>query len=127
MSYKTSLSGSWWRKHRFFKLYMLREATVLPLAFLLCSLLAGVFSLQDAERFAQWQSFMGNPLIVAVHLIALLASLYHAFTFFQLFPRVMPIRLGDKTLPAQWLVAAQWLAVVVIIAIVLWVVSGGEP
>lgn len=127
MSYKTSLTGSWWRKHRFFKLYMLREATVLPLAFLLCSLLAGAFSLQDTERFAQWQSFMSNPLIVAVHLIALLASLYHAFTFFQLFPRVMPIRLGDKTLPAQWLVGAQWLAVVVIIAIVLWVVSGGGP
>lgn len=126
MSFKARLTGSWWQKHRFFKLYMLREATVLPLAFLLCSLLAGVFSLQDLERFAHWQAFMSHPLIIAVHAIALLASLYHAFTFFVLFPRVMPIRIGSKMVPAQLLVIGQWLAVIVVIAISLWLFSGGE-
>ncbi|MGX5914830.1 fumarate reductase subunit C [Aliidiomarina sp. Khilg15.8] len=125
MSYKSTLSATWWRKHGFFKGYMLREATVFPLAFLLCLLLAGVFSLQDAERFTQWQAFMSYPLVTAVHLLALSASLYHAFTFFALFPRVMPIRLGTKTLPAAVLITAQWAAVAMVTALFLWVFSGG--
>lgn len=125
MSYKPSLTGSWWRKHRFFKLYMLREATVLPLAFFICSLLAGVFSLQDPERFAHWQAFMSNPLIIAVHALALLASLYHALTFFVLFPRVMPLRIAGKSVPAVALVAGQWAAVVLVILVFLWLFMGG--
>ncbi|RUO29225.1 fumarate reductase subunit C [Aliidiomarina sedimenti] len=125
MSYKPQLTGSWWLKHRFFKAYMLREATVIPLAFLLCSLLAGAFSLQDPERFQHWQAFMSNPLVILVHTLALTTSLYHAATFFVLFPRVMPIRVGNYQLPARYLVLAQWGAVWLVVALFIWLFAFG--
>ncbi|EGN75476.1 fumarate reductase subunit C [Idiomarina sp. A28L] len=120
MSYKPTLTRTWWLKHRFFMLYMLREGTVLPLVFLLCSLSAGAFALQSVEQFASWQRFMANPWVVAIHTVALIAALYHAFTFFKLFPRVMPIRVGTKLVPPAIMVVGQWLAVVAVITVFLW-------
>ena len=49
------LKRNWWLKHRFFKLYMLREATVLPLVFFTLCLLAGMVALlQGAESWQGW-------------------------------------------------------------------------
>ncbi|MBA3988969.1 fumarate reductase subunit C [Aliidiomarina maris] len=126
MSYKPELTGRWWLKHGHFKRYMLREATVIPLVFLLCSLLAGVFSLQDVERFSQWQAYMAHPLVIIGHTVALGAALYHAATFFVLFPRVMPIRIANYTLPARLMVAGQWAAVLAVALLCLWLVTGGR-
>ncbi|MCH8493543.1 MAG: fumarate reductase subunit C [Idiomarina sp.] len=126
MSYKPELTGSWWLKHRFFMLYMLREATVLPLVFLLCSLLAGIYSLASPEQFASWQAFMARPWVLALHGLALVAALYHAFTFFQLFPRVMPIRIGARLLPPALMVAVQWAAVLAVIVLFLWLFGNSQ-
>lgn len=127
MSYKPFLTRAWWLKHRFFVLYMLREGTVLPLVFLLCSLTAGGFALQSAEHFARWQHFMATPGVIAAHGLALIAALYHAFTFFRLFPRVMPIRIGAKQVPSAIMVAAQWIAVVTVIVVFLWLFIFSGP
>ena len=40
--YQPKLSRSWWLKHNYYRLYMLREATVLPLLFFLGCLLYGL-------------------------------------------------------------------------------------
>lgn len=124
MSYKAELPRTWWLKHRFFKAYMLREATVLPLVFFACSLIAGAWSSHNAECFSTWQAFMQHPLVIALHLLALVASLFHALTFFSLFPRVMPIRLGTKVVPAWVMIAAQWAGTVTVIALFLIIFSG---
>lgn len=126
MSYQPKLTGRWWQKHEFFKRYMLREATVLPLVFLLCSLLAGVFSLHDIARFSHWQAYMAHPLVILMHTLALAASLYHAATFFVLFPRVMPIRLGTYEVPAKLIVAGQWMGVLAVVLLFLWLFTGGS-
>lgn len=125
MSYKPQLTGRWWKKHGYFKGYMLREATVLPLLFLLFSLLVGAFSLQEAVRFAHWQAYMAHPFVMSLHGLALLASLYHAATFFVLFPRVMPIRIGTRSIPDRWIVLAQWVAVAAVLALFLWLFARG--
>lgn len=125
MSYKTGLTSTWWLKHNAFKRYMLREATVLPLVFALCALLAGVWSLQNADQFAAWQQFMARPWVISLNVLAIVAGLYHAFTFFQLFPRVMPIRFGDRTVPAMVMVIGQWLAVLAVVVLMFWMFAGG--
>jgi fumarate reductase subunit C len=114
--YKQELRGNWWLKHTFFKRYMLREATVLPLVFFLSVMLVGVFSLLDSVQFEAWQRLMAHPIVIVMNILALIAAFYHAFTFFELFPRVMPIRFGDKLLPASFIVAGQWIAVVAVSA-----------
>jgi len=125
MSYRSELTRTWWLKHHAFKAYMLREATVLPLFFLLLSLAMGIYSLwQGQNQWQAWQIIMGHPVVLVVNSIALMASLYHAWTFFQLFPRVMPIRLGEKTLSPKVLIAAQWAGVASVIGLFAWLFRG---
>lgn len=125
MSYKPVLTRTWWLKHRTFKAYMLREATVLPLLFFLLTLSCGIYSLwQGPSQWQAWQTSMQHPAALIINSLALVASLYHAWTFFQLFPRVMPIRLGTKILPAKVLIAAQWAGVVAVFVLFTWLFRG---
>ncbi|WP_447894988.1 fumarate reductase subunit C [Vreelandella sp. GE22] len=118
------LKRNWWLKHRFFKLYMLREATVLPLVFFLLCLMAGMVALvQGADSWQGWVGFMGSPLVLALNLLALAASLYHAATFFVLFPRVMPLRIAGRSLPDNMIVAGQWAGVVVVALLFFWLLG----
>lgn len=125
MSYRPTLSRTWWLKNNAFKTYMLRELTSLPLLFFLLCLTIGLYSLGQGEsQWQHWQSVMQNPLVLLINAVAFAASLFHAWTFFQLFPRVMPIRLGATTVPASALVAGQWAGVVAVFALVAWLFWG---
>lgn len=120
------LKRNWWLKHRFFKFYMLREATVLPLVFFTLCLLAGMVALlQGAESWQGWIAFMGSPIVLLLNLLALAASLFHAATFFVLFPRVMPLRIAGFSLPDKAIVAGQWAGVVVIALLFFWLLGRG--
>ncbi|QJQ97185.1 fumarate reductase subunit C [Halomonas sp. PA5] len=126
MGYLPELKRNWWLKHRFFMAYMAREATVVPLVFFVLSLIAGLFSLlQGPESWQGWLQFMQHPLVMGIHLLAFAASLFHAWTFFQLFPRVMPVRLGERAIHASWMIAGQWLGVVAVLILFAWVFGGG--
>ncbi|MGO2149044.1 fumarate reductase subunit C [Halomonas sp.] len=115
------LKRNWWLKLRFFKLYMLREATVLPLVFFLLCLLAGMVALlQGPESWQRWIAFMGSPIVLLLNLLALAASLFHAATFFVLFPRVMPLRIGHYQLPDKAIVAGQWAGVLAVLLLFIW-------
>ncbi|WP_346797098.1 fumarate reductase subunit C [Halomonas sp. Bachu 37] len=126
-SYLPRLTRTWWLKHRYFKLYMAREATVLPLVFFIGCLLAGLYSLlQGTESWAGWLAFMAHPLVILLNCLALAASLFHAWTFFELFPRVMPLRVGTRTIPASFIVLGQWVGVVAVIALFAWILGSGS-
>lgn len=125
MGYKTELGRTWWLKNAAFKAYMLREATVLPLVFFILCMLCGIYALTQGEAsWNTWVAAMGNPLVLALNVLALVASLYHAATFFVLFPRVMPIRLGGKKVPDNLIVAGQWAGVAGVFALAAWIFWG---
>ncbi|MGO1246913.1 MAG: fumarate reductase subunit C [Oceanisphaera sp.] len=127
MSYRPTLSRTWWLKNNAFKAYMLREATVLPLTFFLLCLSAGLYSLGQGEsQWQSWQGLMALPPVLAINGLALLASLFHAWTFFELFPRVMPIRIGSKVLPPTLLIAGQWLGVFMMILLFGYLFGGAQ-
>jgi len=118
------LKRNWWLKHGFFKRYMLREATVVPLVFFILCLLAGVFALlQGPASWQGWVAFMGSPLVLLLNALALVASLYHAATFFVLFPRVMPLRVAGHSVPAGAIVAGQWAGVVAVAVVLFWLLG----
>lgn len=125
MSYRPTLTRTWWLKNNAFKVYMVRELTALPLLFFLLCLVMGLYSLsQGAEQWYAWLGVMQNPLVLLINALAFVASLFHAWTFFQLFPRVMPLRLGGKPLPAGALIAGQWVGVFAVFALVAWLFWG---
>ncbi len=43
-----------------------------------------------------------HPLTVAMHILALVAALYHSITWFNLTPKIMPLYIGEDRVPAIW-------------------------
>lgn len=118
--YVRPMNRTWWSKHPFYRFYMVREATVLPLIAFTLFMLCGLASLvKGPMAWVEWQHFMQNPLVIAINIVALAGSLFHAATFFSMMPQVMPIRVGGKLVSAKMIIAAQWGAVAVISLIVL--------
>lgn len=118
--YVRTMERTWWSKHPFYRFYMVREATVLPLILFTLFMLCGLASLvKGPQAWIQWQHFMQNPLVIAINIVALTGSLFHAATFFSMMPQVMPIRVKGKLLASTVIIATQWAAVVVISLIVL--------
>ncbi|MDG3084682.1 fumarate reductase subunit FrdC [Vibrio hannami] len=121
--YVREMKATWWQKSKFYRMYMLREATVLPLIFFTLFLTWGLGSLvKGPESWEAWLSFMGNPLVIIINILALLGSLFHAQTFFSMMPQVMPIRIKGKLLDKKLIVLSQWGAVAAISLIVLIIV-----
>ncbi len=82
--YHSGLSAFWWLKHRYYLLYMLREATVLPLLFFLGCLMYGLYSLSQSEQhWLGFVAFMQQGWVIALNLLAFVASLFHAKTAVQ--------------------------------------------
>ncbi|QEO40253.1 fumarate reductase subunit FrdC [Vibrio cholerae] len=121
--YVREMKRTWWKDHPFYRFYMGREATVLPLILFTLFLTVGLGSLvKGPEAWQTWLDFMANPLVIAINLVALAGSLFHAQTFFSMMPQVVPIRLGGKLVDKKIIVLAQWAAVAFISLIVLIVV-----
>jgi fumarate reductase subunit C len=121
--YVREIKRTWWKSHPFYRFYMLREATVLPLILFTLFLTFGLGALvKGPEAWQTWLAFMANPLVVAINIVALAGSLLHAQTFFSMMPQVMPLRLGGKLVDKKIIVLAQWAAVALISLIVLIVV-----
>lgn len=121
--YVREIKRTWWKSHPFYRFYMLREATVLPLILFTLFLTFGLGALvKGPEAWQTWLAFMANPLVVAINIVALAGSLLHAQTFFSMMPQVMPLRLGGKLVDKKIIVLAQWAAVALISLIVLVVV-----
>ena len=121
--YVREMNRTWWSNHPFYRFYMLREATVLPLVLFTVFLTFGLGALvKGSESWQTWLDFMANPLVVGINIVALLGSLLHAQTFFSMMPQVMPIRIKGKLLDKKLIVLGQWAAVAFISLIVLVVV-----
>ncbi|WP_428240125.1 fumarate reductase subunit C [Gynuella sp.] len=116
--------SNWWVKNPFYRFYMLREATAIPLFLYSILLMAGVFALTKGEEaFISWVMAMKSPVMVLFHLIAFAAAMLHAYTFFDMVPKVMVIRLGDKQVPGSTLKALHWVAFAVC-TVVLFIFAG---
>ncbi|WCE29925.1 fumarate reductase subunit FrdC [Vibrio sp. SCSIO 43137] len=121
--YVRTMKATWWQKSSFYRLYMIREATVLPLILFTLFLTIGLGSLvKGPESWQSWLEFMANPIVVAINIVALLGSLFHAHTFFGMMPQVVPVRLKGKLVDKKVIVLSQWAAVAAISLIVLIIV-----
>lgn len=121
--YVREMKRIWWKDSSFYRFYMIREATVLPLIFFTICLTFGLGSLvKGPEAWQSWLNFMANPVVILLNILALAGSLFHAFTYFNMMPQVMPIRIKGKKLDKKIIILAQWAVVAVITLFVLAIV-----
>ena len=113
----------WWLERRSYVLFVLRELSSVFIAWFVVFLLMLVNAVSDGE--ASYQKFLdwsGQWWVIAINVVAMLFVLLHSVTWFALAPRAMVIKVRGKRLPGRQVVAAHYLAWLVLSAIVAWVV-----
>jgi len=116
----------WWRRNPFFMRYMVREASAVFLAIYAVILLVGVFRLSQGEAaYGAWLAALTGPLAIVFHWAALLAVCYHAYTWWKVMPKTMPmLHVGGRRIPEVALSAVGWAATlglsVVVYALARW-------
>ena len=126
--YVRSMAG-WWRKNPFFVEYMVHEGTAVFVAAYALILLAGLVFLCEGEAaWNRWLAILTNPLCIVVHVVILLAFLYHTWTWFNIMPRTLPpILVNGERVKAATITGAGLAAAVItslmVFAIAAWLAA----
>lgn len=123
-TYRREMKRTWWAETPFYRLYMLREATAIFTLLYSINLIFGLAALAKGKpSFLSWVDTQSNPLMIIFALISFLMVGYHCYTWFDATPKVMPLQIGAKKVPAKQIVLGHWAAAIVL-AIVVLVLAG---
>jgi fumarate reductase subunit C len=113
----------WWLERRAYVLFVLRELSSVFVAWFVVFLLLLVNAVSDgAASYQHFLDWSGQWWVVAVNVLAMLFVLLHVVTWFGLAPRAMAIKVRGSRVPARQIVAAHYLAWLVLSAAVAWLV-----
>jgi fumarate reductase subunit C len=113
----------WYLQQARYRNYMLRELTCILVAFYCVLLLVALRALASGQPehwvdFLDCQQHMGW---VAVHAFALVFfTIYQTMAWFRLAPKAMPLQIGGTTVPAAAVIAAHYVAWLVVSLIIFW-------
>jgi fumarate reductase subunit C len=110
----------WWRRNPYYVRYMIMEVTSVIVAIYAVILLVGLWRLSQGQApYEQWLASLRQPLAVVFHGFLLLAMCYHAYTWWKVLPKTLPlIHVGGKPVPGLLLSTAGWTATLVVSAVV---------
>ena len=126
--YMRPMAG-WWRKNPFFIEYMVHEGTAFFVAAYALILLASLIVIGQGEAaWNRWLAFLTSPFCIVVHLLLLVAFLYHTWTWFNIMPRTLPPILvkGERVKAATITgagLAATVIASLIVFCMAAWVTS----
>jgi fumarate reductase subunit C len=112
--------ANWWLEKKSYTLFMLRELTALFVAGYAAFLLVLVYhAVQGPPQFMQFVQGLKSPVSMALHALALVAVLYHLYTWFSLTPKIAVLWRGEERVGAPVIVGSQyvaWIAVSLLVA-----------
>ncbi len=119
--YIRPMSATWWLRKRSYTLFMLREATAVFVAGYSVFLIGLVWrATQGRQPFQEFMEGLYSPASMVLHLLALAMAIYHTVTWFQLLPRVIPLRRGEEKVSPGLIVGANLVAWLAISGVVAW-------
>jgi fumarate reductase subunit C len=124
--YRKRVSTYWWLESWAFTKFILRELTSLAVAYSVVFTLVQIFALsRGPEAYAHFQIAVKNPFLIALTTISFLFAVYHTITWFNLAPRAMTVRIAGKRVPEILISGPNFVAWLVVSAIVAWFVMRG--
>jgi fumarate reductase subunit C len=120
------MPATWWLRRGAYVFFMAREFTSVFVAAYLALFLVMIHRLSQGQ--AAYESFLESlksPLAILFHIVALAFALFHTITWFNLTPNALNIRIGEERLPPAAIIAPNYLAWIVISAIIAWFVLKG--
>jgi fumarate reductase subunit C len=120
--YLREISPTWYLKSAPYRWFMVREMTSVFIAAYLVFLVVLLFRLAaGAQSFERMLVMMQSPVSIVFHAVVLAAALYHSITWFNLTPKVMPVRIGEEKLPDSMVaIGMGYLPWVVLSALLVW-------
>jgi fumarate reductase subunit C len=113
--YHRKMPATWWLTKRSYFLFMLRELSSVFIALFLVVYLIQIYQLtKGPDAYIAFTQRLSSPGWILFHVVVLLFALYHSFTWFQSTAVVLPIRLGERSVPRQMVTALHigaWAAV----------------
>jgi fumarate reductase subunit C len=121
--YKRPMSAAWWTKNTHYTLFMLRELTsVFIWAFLIFYLVQLSRLGEGTESYLALRDERASFGWILFHVVALIAAVYHTFTFFNVSPQAIVVRLGEEKVPPGFIVGPQYAAWLTISVFIAWLV-----
>lgn len=116
--YTRPMPATWFMSNSAYRFYALRELSCIFNLLYCINLFAGLFQLRNAEAWASWLNFQGNPVMIAFALVTLAMTVLHAVTFIDMAPRVAPQQLR-KMVPDNTVKAGMFGGLAVVSAVIL--------
>lgn len=126
--YRRRVSVWWWLESWNYTRFVLRELTSVAVAFFAVITLLQLRALGEGpEAYARFQARLASPLLLALHAVAFVMVLYHSFTWFNLAPTAMVVRIKGRRVPDVVIAGANyvaWLAFSTAIAFIIILLRG---
>jgi succinate dehydrogenase subunit C len=101
----------WFFRHPRYVRYMTREVTCLFIGAYTLLMVWGLRELaQGPEAWAAFLQWIRGPWSVAFHVVALVFSVYHSVTWFNLTPKALPLQTGEAFVPDAVISGAHYAA-----------------
>ncbi len=124
--YRARVSTYWWLWRWPYLRFVLRELSSVFVAFFVVITLLQIHALSRGEQaYTDFQRWLRSPLLLGLNAISFLFVLFHALTWFNLAPRAMTVRVGGKRVAGSLVAASNYVAWLVISAVVAWLILGG--
>ena len=116
----------WWLGNRAYRLFVIRELTSVFIAAYLVLFLILLHQLAVGRAaYEGYLRFLVSPWLLAFHILALAAAIFHSLTWFKLAPTAVVVRFRGNRVPGAAVVTINYLAWIVVSAIVAWLVLRG--
>jgi len=121
--YRYPVTATWWLKKRVYFLFIMRELTSVFIAVSLVLLLLLLHKLTVGRAaYEAYLQFLATPGMIAFHVLAFVAAIYHSFTWFNLVPNILVVRVADARVPKSIVSGAHFMFWIVISIVVAWVI-----
>jgi fumarate reductase subunit C len=124
--YRKRVSTYWWLQRWEYLRFVLREISSVFVAIFVVEMLLQIYALSlGPEAYADFESLLKNPIVIAINVISFLFVVFHSITWFNLSARAMSIRVGGKKVPGFLISGPNFAAWLVISAAIAWLLLRG--
>lgn len=120
--YVRPVPATWWLQRPSWRRFMLRELTAVFVGGYAIFLLVLADRAQDELSFSALVEALKSPLSIALHLVALAMTVYHAVTWFNAMPQAISLWRGEKRVSPRLMIASNYVAWAVVSVLVVWMV-----
>lgn len=112
--YVRDVPANWWKRLDFYKAYMLREATSIPTVWFCIVLLYGVICISKGIfGVIGFITFLQNPFVVILNIIALAGAAYNTYTWFNLTPKALNLIVNNQRVKQPVINKIMWAITIV--------------